>query len=172
LLIHYGDSYIIIALLLTSDLNTAAVTPASTKGQSHVGFRFSRYKKIVCDLICSCVYHRKHRNSSPRMLRQIIGQIFWAYAGVPLQKGACNESGCRQQQRFTAHVTYYFPQWFISRMSLVTLSQMTVGNPVASLYLRNALLDKTVSLNYIEHSDMDDIKALVNKRSDTLNDIY
>jgi len=94
------------SMAIAPNSNPAAI-PASTECQSRLGFRFSRYKKIACDPLCGCACHRKHRNSSPRMLRRIIGQIFCAYAGVPLKKVACNEVDCRQQ-----HV--------LRRMSLTT----------------------------------------------------
>jgi len=153
-----------------STISSSTLVANSGDPARQIGFRFSRYNRVACDVHCGCRCHRQRRRQSPRYLSWLLGQLFMSYAGLP-QKG-CDAESCRQKGRFSAHVTYYFPTWFLARMLLLTMTTTSQGNPVAGLYMRNTLPEETPLLNYIEAGDIDGVKELLDKRMATPNDLY
>ena len=56
------------------------------------------------------------------MLENIIGSLFLGYSKTPQIVPRCDNPSCHGYQRVLATVSYVFPQWFLQRLILITIS--------------------------------------------------
>ncbi|OSS44078.1 hypothetical protein B5807_11233 [Epicoccum nigrum] len=86
-----------------------------------------------CKPWCSCACHKKTTFRYPKLLRNVIGNLFVGYTGMPGLTPSCNEKTCQQRSASSLEVTYYFPSWLLSRMLSMTLTLTAFGGPELNL---------------------------------------
>ncbi|KAJ4371530.1 hypothetical protein N0V83_004749 [Neocucurbitaria cava] len=82
-----------------------------------------------CKPWCSCACHKKTTFRYPKLVRNVIGNLFVGYTGMPGLTPSCNETKCQQRSASSLEVTYYFPSWLLSRMLSMTLTLTAFGGP-------------------------------------------
>ncbi|KZM20612.1 uncharacterized protein EKO05_0010889 [Ascochyta rabiei] len=86
-----------------------------------------------CRPWCSCSCHKKTTFRYPKLVRNVIGNLFVGYTGMPGLTASCNEMACQQRSAASVEVTYYFPSWLLSRMLSLTLTLTAFGGPELNL---------------------------------------
>ena len=126
-----------------------------------VGIRAVQFPRTACTSWCSCVCHRETKLQTPRILEKFIGSLFVGYSGLPILRAPCNErNSCRLQAQPLAHVTYFFPQWFLSRMVTFMMTVTPLAGPVASLKVQRVVSGNADVFNFARVGDVAGMKSL------------
>ncbi|KAI9711345.1 MAG: hypothetical protein M1812_007194 [Candelaria pacifica] len=97
--------------------NIAGSSPVPTPDTT-IGIRLVQRTENTCVRLCNCACHKPSRLGM-KFLDRVIGSLFVGYTGLPGITPPCNEHSCRKgrhRANFSAHFTYYFPSWFLTRM--------------------------------------------------------
>ena len=139
---------------------------------SAVGIRVASFPRTPCTPWCSCICHTESRYRSPRFFDQVLGTLFVGYSGSPVGRQQCNEKSCHLQSQPMSYVTYYFPQWFLSRVVTLTMTNTPLAGPVASLKVRRTIPGDAEIFTQAKSGSASDMKALFEKGLASPHDVH
>jgi hypothetical protein len=127
---------------------------------SAVGIRTAQFPRSVCKPWCSCVCHERGQIRTPHFLERIIGSLFIGYSGLPILTKPCNQTSCHLRAQPTSTVTYFFPQWFMSRALSLTMASTPLAGPVMSLKVHRMVPGDAAIFDYAMSGDVERMKSL------------
>jgi hypothetical protein len=106
--------------------NTITPPPASSFEMKNLIFKnlilkVQHHPRRTCEGLCLCSCHSKHSYRTSPLLRNIIGELFIRYSGLPKFISACDVLSCARSSTFMACVTYRFPAWWVRQCLLLAI---------------------------------------------------
>jgi hypothetical protein len=127
---------------------------------SAIQVRTSYRRVMLCGPACRCSCHSERRRRTPQFLNRLMGSLFLGYTGVPVFPHPCDDSLCAQRSFPSAHLTYFFPEWFFRRMLTLAMAFDPVGGPQVALRMPRILPDTAKIFHLATSGDIDAIKAM------------
>jgi hypothetical protein len=119
------------------------------------------YRRVtLCDPACRCSCHSEGRKRTPRFLSRLMGSLFLGYTGFPIFTRPCDDSLCAQRSFPSAHLTYFFPEWFFRRMVTLAMAFDPVHGPQVALRMPRILPDTAKVFHLATSGDIDAIKSM------------
>ena len=145
--------------------SSATQTSLDTSNAGHYSIHASAITKAArCSGHCQCICHRYSKINTPSSLRQFLGVLFIGYTGFPRITSPCNSRTCIRRASPAAMATYIFPNWFLARAMLLTITASFFEGPRLSLAFPRVVENGSLLFNYIEKGDIAGIKMLFSQQ--------
>ncbi|KAI9795610.1 MAG: hypothetical protein M1833_006931 [Piccolia ochrophora] len=133
----------------------------------------SMRRKPSCGVECDCACHRGRRMRTPRILQNIIGNLFVGYVGLPYLSPKCNSFSCQKRSAPILTARYQFPFWFIAKVLFASFAPNVAGDPRFGLTVRNRV-QPVIGKNIFEMArwgDTEGVKEMLDKGLAGVDDI-
>lgn len=138
-------------------LRLKALQPARSEG---VRIRLKQYASS-CQFDCRCTCHTSKRSTSPAIMDRVLGQLFIAYAGVPLLNDKCDASECEKSQIPYINLEYWFPLGvFWAQIVRLQVGYQSHLGPQISLSMLRRVPDSAECVNFALTGNINGLKDL------------
>ena len=76
----------------------------------------------------------------------------------------CDVNACTQRTSPTAVFAYYFPQWLVARVALLTVKLSSYDGPQFSLRVSRVVDGNSNIFGYIQRGEIDNVRELLRQR--------
>lgn len=135
--------------------------PSEKETNTH-SLRILTSHRIPCRSWCPCTCHAKRKLmlTAPGLIENVLGRMFVGYSGFPVVNKPCDFRGCRDQQKATATIEYWFPWWFVSMNSKLCLTYLPLTGPQCHLSTTRRIPDDSQSIAFAMQGNIDGLKYL------------
>lgn len=118
--------------------------------------------RTPCRSWCPCACHTKRKFRLPAlgMMESMLGKMFVGYSGLPVLNKPCDFRGCRDRQKATATMEYWFPWWFVSMNLKLHLMCLPSTGPQFQLSTTRRVPDDSQSISFAMQGNIDGLKYL------------
>ena len=136
-------------------------TKTTTTKYRRVAVQARHRQPFQCTDDCACNCHVKTKIYSPDGLRNLLGQLFVGYSGLPVVKNACSDTKCARKKAHTSSVTYFFPHWWVAqRMLSLVVRMMALGGPEVTLKFPRIVPATARIFRHCYLGEVDSLRAL------------
>lgn len=134
----------------------------SDKGTNTPSLRVFTSHRIPCRSWCPCACHakRKLRLRAPGMIESVIGKMFVGYSGLPVLNKPCDFRDCKDRQKATATMEYWFPWWFVSLNLKLHLTYLPRVGAQFHVSTTRRVPDDSQSIIFAMQGNIDGLKHL------------
>ena len=112
-----------------------------------------------CRFWCNCACHIRRKFSTPRLLKNFLGQLFIGYTGIKLMKQQCDQSSCHRGSKII-QISYCFPPWFFTKLLFFSIATAPFDGPQLSLIVPRIVDEKAAVFFCARNGDVEGIKSL------------
>ena len=129
-----------------------------------ISVKLQQPQEPYCSIRCSCACHASYKSRSPQIFDSIIGGFFIGYTCIPFFTPRCTMSSCAKLPCINFVVTYFFPQWFSSRVLTAILKHSQYNDLKFCLRVYKWRSDSVPVSTHIIQGNLSAIKSLLVKR--------
>ena len=129
--------------------------------------------RVPCRDWCPCVCHasQKLKLAAPGLMESVVGKLFVGYSGMPVLNKPCDFKGCRDRQKATATMEYWFPGWFVAMNLKVYLAYLPRSGLQTQLSTTRRIPDDSQSIAFAMQGNIDGLKHLFSQGLITPRDV-
>ncbi|KAI1357895.1 ankyrin repeat-containing domain protein [Xylaria arbuscula] len=120
-----------------------------------------------CVQTCGCQCHTRTMTESCRWLSDVLGTLFYSYAGNPFSTPhPCNTEDCLQPQSSSYQFTYHFPRWMLNRALTLAMTYRNVGSlsGFCSISFPRAIPVHHKMWLHIQRHELEEVRNLLRNR--------
>ncbi len=118
--------------------------------------------RTPCRSWCPCACHTQQELNlrAPAVIESVIGKMFVGYSGLPVLNKPCDFRVCRDRQKATAAVEYWFPWWFLSMNLKLHFTYLPRTGPQLQLSTTRRIPDDSQAISFAMQGNIDGLKTL------------